>query len=376
MSDIIGKRGEPFYNLSAHQLVSLKNKVIRHLVSILDHKGLQLSMIMYQCVIFVLNNLAQRRRACMYNFEFVSFSSSGLVRVTRALSKHMMIMNNSLVYAEEGGWKDMTIDIDKVCIESEKTMNSKNQIVIDIDQKRASAFRNLDFTGFINVTTEASFQTMCKVDETLSSVCDFKFDLTRVAKLNFLYHQALRDAEYYESIHHLNRKTHIFKPWKLYSCKPVYPYCMSPMSYDDDPLRTEFDANFVMPEDVGRIITKFVGYEFISNVKYGLIIAAKGRDAIRNKIKLALEKWRKNELLNFAHAVSYNYIKVSHSSNLSHSSNAFVISPSSNKTSIINELMTNFECKELYYPFYRDVMILTPILKKQRKVVRAKKNGS
>ena len=376
MSDIIGKRGEPFYNLSANQLVSMENGVIRHIAERVDRADLQLSMMMSKCVGVVLTILAWRRRACMYNFEFIRLSSSGLVRITQALSNHMMIMNDSLVYAEEGGWKDMTMDIDNVCIESEKTMNSKNQIVIDIDQKRASAFRNIDFTGFVNAMTEASFQTMCKVDETLSSVCDFKFDLTRVAKLNFIYHQALRDAEYYESVHHLNRKTQIFKPWKLYSCKPVYPCCMSPMSYDDDPLRTEFDANFVIPEDIGRVITEFVGCEFISNVKYGLIIAAKGRDAIRNKIKFALKKWRKNELLNFAHAVSYNYIKVSHSSNLSHSSKAFIISPSSNKTYIINELMTNFECKELYYPFYRDVMILTPILKKQRKVVRAKTNGS
>ena len=40
---------------------------------------------------------------------------------------------------------------------------------------------------------------------------------------------------------------------------------------------------------------------------------------------------------------------------------------------IIDYIMNNFKNKELYYPFYRDVILLTPIINNHRVAVRERK---
>ena len=42
---------------------------------------------------------------------------------------------------------------------------------------------------------------------------------------------------------------------------------------------------------------------------------------------------------------------------------------------ITDHIMNNFKNKEFYYPFYRDVMLLTPIIKKHRVAVRERKRA-
>jgi len=367
MSHIIENQGEHFYkselfyNLTYRQLVRVSNSIERHVWRRADISDIRISDTFIKRLFHVVYDLAKRSRMCMNHFEFVR-SVNGKIRVTQDFINHMMRLNDSLIFAEEG-WKDMTVDIDNVCTKSEETVNSKYAIIVGICEQRTNAIRNIDYTGVMNMTNNSSFRELDQVDAILSRVVDFKRDLSRVAKLNTEHVLSQCDAAHCENVHRLNIRTQTFKSWKLYSCKPIYPDCMSAFSFYDDPLRTEFDANFVMPEDIGRIITEFVGHEFISNVRCGLVIAEKGRDAIRTEILTTLGKWRKNELLNFINAVAYNKIKVSIDSN------NITGNLSNKKNVIIDYIMTNFDNKELYYPFYRDVMILTPIIKKQRAII-------
>jgi len=362
MTHITGYQNELFYNLTHRQLVCVSNSLTRHVRNRADTNAIRISHVLIKCAFYIVHNLAKRARTCMYNFEFVRIVNEK-IRVTSTFVNLMMRLNDSLIYTEQGGWKDMIVDIASVCIESEETMNSKYAIVVGLEEQRAIAIRDIDYTGIINMTNNCSFRELGNIDSILDRVGDFSHALSMVAIVTTRRDISLRDAEHYESIHRLNIRTQSFKPWKLYSCKPVYPDCMSPFSYYDCHSITEFDANFVIPEDIGRIITEFVGHEFISNVRYGLIIAKKGRDAIRKDIDCALGTWRKNELLNFLHAVSYNYIKVSNFSTI------ISLKPSHKKSDIIDTIMSNFGNKELYYPFYRDVMILTPIIIKQRAII-------
>ena len=362
MSRIVGNQNELFYNLTHRELVHVGNSLIGHMRRRTDINGIRISHVLIKCAFSIVYNLAMRGRACMYNFTFLR-NTDGKKRVTRAFVNLMMGVNHSLIYAEEGGWKDMTVDINNICIQSQDTLKSKNMIALGIDSERELAIGDIDYTGVINMTNNSSFRQPGQIDDILVRVYDFTEELEEVSKLNIIYNHSLSVVEHYTSIHRLNIRTRTFKPWKLYSCKPIYPDCMSRFSYYDEPLRNQFDANFVMPEDIGRIITEFVGHEFISNVRFGLVIAAKGRDNIRKDIESALGKWRKNELLNFVHTVSYNYIKITNYSNI------ILFKQNYRKETIINLIMTNFDNKELYYPFYRDVMILTPIIIKQRAII-------
>jgi len=364
MTSITGKLAEPFYNLDYSQLSQVTKKLIKSVYFQVAIKGVPVNDIIDTHLIHVVRNLSKYKRACMYNFKFIMTDTNGRIRITQQFINLILRLNDSLNYVEAGGWKDKTIDIDTICTESENIMNTKYSIVDDINKQREKAICDIDYTGIINMTNNTVFRDIGQIDDILNRVGDFTNSLYMVTRLNAKYERSLYDATRSKCAHRLNLRTREFKPWKLYSCRPVYPDCMLPMSYYDYPQRSEFDATFIIPEDIGRIITEFVGYEFISNIRNGLIIM-KGTDVVRKEIETSLYKWNKNELLNFTHAVPYNYIKI-----VERFPYAFVLKPSDTKGYIIEFIMTNFDNKELYFPFYRDVMILTNIILNQRVVVR------
>jgi len=364
MASIIGKLAEPFYNLDYSQQSLVTKKLIRSVYFQASIKGVPVNDIIDTHLIHIVRNLSKYKRACMYNFKFIKVGTNGRLIITQQFINLILRLNDSLNYTESGGWKDKTIDIDTICTESENIMNTKYSIMDEVIHQREKAICDIDYTGIINMTNNTVFRDIGQIDNILTRVGDFTNSLYMVTRLNAKYERSLYDATRSKRAHRLNLRTRDFKPWKLYSCRPVYPDCMLPMSYYDYPLRSEFDATFIIPEDIGRIITEFVGYEFISNIRNGLVIT-KGTDVVREEIETSLYKWNKNELLNFTHAVPYNYIKI-----VERFPYAFVLKSSDTKGYIIEFIMTNFDNKELYYPFYRDVMILTNIILNQRVVVR------
>jgi len=365
MASITGKLAEPFYNLDYSQQSLVTKKLIRSVYFQASIKGLPVNDIIDTHLIHVVRNLSKYKRACMYNFKFIKVGTNGRLIITQQFINLILRLNDSLNYTEVGGWKDKTIDIDTICTESENIMNTKYSIMDEVIQQREKAICDIDYTEIINMTNNTAFIDIGQIDNILTRVGDFTNSLYMVTRLNAKYERSLYDATRSKCAHRLNLRTREFKPWKLYSCRPVYPDCMLPMSYYDYPQRSEFDATFIMPEDMGRIITEFVGYEFISNIRNDLIVITKGKNVIRN----ALGKWNKNELLNFAHSVPYNYINKT----TQETPYTFIWKPYFSKGYIIDVLMTNFDNKELYYPFYRDVMILTNIVLNQRVVVRKRK---
>lgn len=360
MPRITGQPAEPFYNLDFTQYSCVYKKLLRCVHFQSEKKGIPVNRIIDTCLLYVIRNLSRYRRACMYNFKFIKNDTNGRIRITQQFVNLILRLNDSLNYTEKGGWKE-TIDIDTICIATENIMNTKYTIVDYIHKERENAIREIDYTDIIHMTNDTSFRDIGLVDDVLTRVGDFQRSLYLVSRLNAKYERSLTDAYHHKCVHRLNLRTQAFKPWKLYSCRPIYTDVMLPMSYYDYPFRTEFDTMFIMPEDIGRIITEFVGYAFISNIRNGLIIATKDKDVIRNEIESSLYKWKKDELLDFAHAVPYNYIKL-----VERFPYAFVPRSSYTKETIIGFIMTNFDNKELYYPFYRDVMILTKIIQQKR----------
>jgi hypothetical protein len=264
--------------------------------------------------------------------------------------------------------------IERACLRQPLVkLNSKIFTLFDdvIDDLKRSRYASMSNSGFVIRDSDGTctlpimiFNLVWRLNDSINYVEDRLKDYTYKSKqVEHHYESVLR---FNESLLRLNSRTLAFKPWKLYSSKPIYPCCMSPFSYYDNPNPTEFDSKFIMPEDIGSIITSFVGYEFLSKFRYDLVLALKGRCVIRNEIESALEKWKKNKLLNFAQAIPYNYFKYDY---LNAKPTLFILNNKRTKKYIINHLMNNFHDKELYYSFYRDVMILTPIVITKQKVV-------
>ena len=365
----------PFYQLHWHEIILVSYKLIEHLNKQARARGVIVSDHLNNNrnnVLRIMRHYSKCRRTCMSNFPFIVIDEQGEFRITQTLVNHMLKLNDAILYAE-GTQIDIINDIDHVCSVSEETMNTKYAILDEIINQRIDAIRDTDYNGIINMANSASFREIGQVDANLTRIFDFTHNLSMIAELNTQYNRALFDAEHSTLAHRLNLRTRVFKPWKLYSCKPVYPDCMAPMSFYDTTDITDFDTNFIIPEDIGRIITEFVGYKFISSIREGLILSAKGDSvSLRNDIKTALNTWRKGELLDFTRAVPYNIMTLS-TPQISNQTFPVVLPSSYLKSMIIDYIMNNFKNNELYYPFYRDVILLTPIIKNHRVAVRERK---
>ena len=375
---------EPFYKLNRREVDSVSYKLIKHLNKQARDRGVMVSDHLNNNrhnVLCIMQYYSECRHKCMSNFPFIVIDEQGKVRITRTLVNHMLKLNDAILYAEGTQIEDIINDIDHVCSVSEETMNTKYAILDEIINQRIDAIRDTDYNGIINMANgiinmanSASFREIGQVeDANLTRIFDFTNNLSMIAELNTQYNRALFDAEHSALAHRLNLRTRVFKPWKLYSCKPVYPDCMAPMSFYDTTDITDFDTNFIIPEDIGRIITEFVGYKFISSIREGLILSAKGDSvSLRNDIKTMLNTWRKCELLDFTRAVPYNIMTL-RTPQISNKTFPVVLASSTPKCLITNHIMNNFKNKELYYPLYRDVILLTPIIKNHRVAVRERK---
>ena len=86
-------------------------------------------------------------------------------------------------------------------------------------------------------------------------------DLRALNDINDTITETNRHISLYTRCSKLFNRTFAFKPWKLYASRPIYS-CMRKHEYDED-YASKFDADFIIPEDIARIITEYVGNDFI-----------------------------------------------------------------------------------------------------------------
>ena len=293
----------------------------------------------------------------MRNFPyFIPSKNEGFYNITHDFIKHTILLNNAALHNNKSQYWTY-IDCDTACNNTANELNKMEHFIV---------------TNYIN---------------NYNNYDDEKRILLKTNFLDYIYNINIKNHVLLKNVflncikkriqHSLNIRSKKFKPWKLYSSKPIYPY-MGILHFDPYDA-SYFNKRYIMPEDVGRIITEFVGYDFISNMHLCIFFENKGgRDNIRKEIENTLYSWNKYELLDFSYARPYNYIINKHTKKSNKHTKKSDFTISSNLTSkrgwtkkrIIDNLMNNINNKEIFYPFYRDVILLTPLLKKRRQTVK------
>lgn len=362
-----------FYNLDVMDLSVVEDKLTRHIRHVLPREtksDIQLFKQSGKITKTIVLVLWTKKHKSMFNFNFIKTEPSGRIRILQPFINYMLKFIASIKYSRVG-WIDQTVDMVYICRKSRDDLLSANVELNDIGYLHSEYMKqHLTYETKLSDSLESEY-----IDEHLPRINELIDAFTIISK-TFSTANTIRN--YYNKcdiIHRLNLRTHDFKPWKLYASDPIYPDCMYPMCYDDSECITTFDADFIIPEDIGRIITEFVGYDFIYNVKVGLIMKAKQRTVMYSDIVSNLYQWTREYLLDFIHASPYNDQNIKNvTSRGDIYSYQLKIFKTANKEKLITMLMTNIIKKEIHYPFYRDVMILTPIIKDRRRTAREKKD--
>lgn len=284
--------------------------------------------------------------------------SDATVIIKRDLLNYAKRILSSIVYFDNGGWKE-PLDINDICSESEKKMNISHQKKVNTTRRFEKEAKNIDYDEIRAITQDEDVFRNIDVTSALQEI--FQNFTNKLANLNSMkqeHYRMIETAQKAKNSHRLNVRARHFKPWKLYASAPVYSDIITPMMYDESDT-SSFNRQFIIPEDIGRIITEYVGYEFLDKTKEYLILEKKSKS---DNIRSSLSTWTMKELKKYTKIAPYNCIHLNPHKNLLLTSVTGL-----NKSKLIDTIVTGFPDKEQYYPFYRDVMILTPVIKELRK---------
>jgi len=225
-------------------------------------------------------------------------------------------------------------------------------------RKLKNIMKRLDYDGIKEMTNnDYRFRNNDTTGETLSILQNFTDKLREMNIIKENYETKTEIARKSKASHRLNLRARDFKPWKLYVSEPIYPI-IGKMMHDESDSST-FNTQFIVPEDIGRIITEFVGHDFLFNIKR----TNGDKTTLTKDIYDSLSKLRKNELMMIAKKSPYNYINFNKTDQHIMSFDQHIISFASlTKPKLIESIMTSFKNKEQYYPFYRDTIILSRII--------------
>jgi len=301
---------------------------------------------------------------CLMNsgMRLVKVKSNGTAIVKRDLLNYAKRMLSSIVYFDNGGLKEK-MDINDICSESEKKMERMERKKVNTTRHFEERAKKINYDEIRAITQdEDGFRN---IDATSALHAIFQNFTNKLANLNILkreHYRMIEIAQKAKNSHRLNVRARHFKPWKLYVSASVYPDIIAPMMYDESDT-SSFNRQFIIPEDIGRIITEYVGYDFLDKTKEYLILENKSK--VSHDIRSSLSTWTMKELKKYTKIAPYNCIHLNPHKNLLLTSVTRL-----NKSELIETIITGFPDKEQYYPFYRDVMILTPVIKELRKSKR------
>ena len=249
-------------------------------------------------------------------------------------------------------------DIEYTCALSKKKMEDDHLIKEMASRKLKNIMKRLDYDGIKEMTNnDYRFRNNDTTGETLSILQNFTDKLREMNIIKENYETKTEIARKSKASHRLNLRARDFKPWKLYVSEPIYPI-IGKMMHDESDSST-FNTQFIVPEDIGRIITEFVGHDFLFNIKR----TNGDKTTLTKDIYDSLSKLRKNELMMIAKKSPYNYINFNKTDQHIMSFDQHIISFASlTKPKLIESIMTSFKNKEQYYPFYRDTIILSRII--------------
>lgn len=283
---------------------------------------------------------------------------------------HMLKVIDTILYTKNWGWEYTNVDFNAVCEKSEKKLRECEIDIVNLNKQYELAKRNLDYDSIINMANNPSFKEHTQLPYIYDTMTSFKKGLDTMFNLNTLRVGIDYDKMIHaRAVHRLNLRTRDFKPWKLYTSNSVYPDIFGTFVYDAETPSGHFDSRFIVPEDVGRLITKFVGHKFLSAIKQSFVVK---RDPaiLRDNLRSALSGWKKSTIIKYIRSSPYNHIKITAFNPFKASCHPIRLA--NNKSRLIESILTTFPDKERYYPFYRDVMLLTCIIQKNRRKRRPK----
>jgi len=349
-------------NVNINQYKELSRKLVLHVLYQAKRDNRQIAVNIENHIKRVLHTL-WRKPGYIYTNKshythFVIIEPDGKIRATQYLINILLRLNDSIVFAENGGIKK-TEHPDYICSKSENELVTEVSLIEEITETINILRDAIDYDSITNLVNGPVFKDpSCIVTNTVK-IQEFTKSLLKLTTMESRLEEKTKRVPYITNTHRLNLRMRDFKPWKLYANKPIYSDCMAPMSFYDETNRTDFDVRFIVPEDIGRIITEFVGHDFISNIRKSIIM-----DKYKNSIENTLYKFNKRDLMNFAYYAPYNYMEFC--TRNQKWMNNWLIRPSSRKDLIIYMLMTNFDNKDSYYPFCRDVIILGKLIQNHR----------
>lgn len=319
-------------------------------------------MVIYRCcdVIRRLRNKGYLRGS---NMRCIKYRADGSFRLYLEFVEFAVKIMKTIIHVD-GHERDKinaeVTDIEDICALSKKKMEDDHLIKEKASRKLKNIMKRLDYDVIKEMTNDDyRFRNIDTTGETLSILQNFTDKLREMNIIKENYETKTEIARKSKASHRLNLRARDFKPWKLYVSEPIYPI-IGKMMYDESDSST-FNTQFIVPEDIGRIITEFVGHDFLFNIK---CITMNGDKTMPTKdIYDSLSKLRKNELMMIAKKSPYNYINFNKTDQHIMSFDQHIISFASlTKPKLIESIMTSFKNKEQYYPFYRDTIILSRII--------------
>ena len=289
----------------------------------------------------------------------LQYQTDGSVRLYREFIDFAVRIMETILHVDGGGEKFTEVtDIEETCVLSEKKMELAHKHKQNLFTLLTNAAEDMDYDGIREITQDDyGFRN---IDTTSALHSIFQNFTDKLQEMNIIrenYELQSVIARTSKASHRMNIRARDFKSWKLYVSAPIYPNIIGTMMYDESDSST-FNTQFIVPEDIGRIITEFVGHDFLLNIR--TIIMNGDKTKITNDINDSLSKLRKDELVMIAKKSPYNYINFNKTYKI-HSCPIISIS-SLSKPKLIDAIMTSFKNKEQYYPFYRDTVILSRII--------------
>ncbi len=290
----------------------------------------------------------------------IKYQTDGSVRLYGGFIKFAVRIMKTIIHVDGGGEKIAEVtDIDDTCALSEKKMVDDHLIKENTSRSLKNIMKHVDYDGIKEIThDDYGFRNIDTTGEILSIFQNFTDKLREMNIIKENYEMKTTIARRSKASHRLNLRARDFTPWKLYVSAPVYTDIIGTMMYDESDSST-FNTQFIIPEDIGRIITEFVGHNFLTNIRR--IIMNSDKTKLTKDINDSLSKLKKDELMMIAKKSPYNYINFNKTYNFRRLCPIITIA-SLTKPKLIEAIMTSFKNKEQYYPFYRDTVILSRII--------------
>lgn len=319
-------------------------------------------MVIYRCcdVIRRLRNKGYLRGS---NMRCIKYRADGRFRLYLEFVEFAVKIMKTIIHADGHGRDKINAevtDIEDTCALSKKKMEDDHLIKEKASRNLKNIMKRVDYDGIKEIThDDYGFRNIDTTGEVLSIFQNFTDKLREMNIIKENCEMKTEISRRSKASHRLNLRARDFKSWKLYVSAPIYPI-IDKMMYDESDSST-FNTQFIVPEDIGRIITEFVGHDFLFNIKR--ITTNGDKTKLTKDIYDSLSKLRKNELMMIAKKCPYNFIKFNKTDQHIMSFDQHIISFASlTKPKLIESIMTSFKNKEQYYPFYRDTIILSRII--------------